>query len=246
MFREDSFSARWMRAVKGGRAFTLPADGRGGILVQSGVAKRVSKCHICETPIVAGERRIEFFIRYGSWRTYKSGGSSGRICYVHPDCFAKALDDSEPVVPKRRDPNRCVNCGRITKHGYSVFDDDDDMLLSGLPSIPKPVLKDPGRRALPFIASASIMTYICEDCSKQPMYRCCEHCGLWSYKRRMTAKADGTGYLCYHCDDELEIIGRLDEYVTARSMKRERDLWNRARRGYEQAEAWVNEFRTVR
>jgi hypothetical protein len=208
---QGGFQARWMRALAGEKVFTL----QGHFLMRLGVAKRAAACRMCDTPVIAGQDRVEFFVRHG-WRRYKNGGSGGQIYYVHTGCMMQFLEGSQI---DRHSKDQCVGCRKTFEQ------------MNG---------------RLPFIVSSTVMSHICDDCSKLPMYKFCSHCGLWSYKARLTRFIHDAGYLCYHCDDEMDIIGRGTSDDTVRSVKRDMVIHKKVLKGYAEAETWVNELRAVR
>lgn len=214
-WRDDGFAARWRRAWESKNFFAL----QGTLLMRLGVAKRVSKCRMCLGPVVAGEARVEFFLRHG-WKNYAKGGSSGQVYYVHTGCMQKFLDGNQPELLHA--PGECVGCHRIIERVDGYY---------------------PG---LPFIVSAALMSHICKDCAELPMYRMCVHCGLWSYKTRMTKLVHDPGQLCYHCDDELEVTGRGRNEATVRSVKRDGILLKKVQKGYDEAGSWISELRAAR
>lgn len=222
--KSKTFTERWREACETGPVIALPSNGP-QMLMRMGVAKRSARCHMCFTPIVPGEDRVEFFVRFGAFRRYmRGGGAVGQICFVHAGCIAAFL---EGTGKQRRNVGRvCVHCHREIEYSTSSA--------------------QRGLNGFPFIVSATIMSYICLDCYLQPMYQGCVQCGMWSYRHRMTSLLTNDGFLCYHCDDELEVVGRTKELTTVRSHKRDKLLSKTIKRSYEQAETWVSQLRAVR
>ncbi len=213
--RKDGFTARWRRAWESKNVFEL----QGQLLMRIGVAKRVSKCRMCHTPVVAGQDRVEFFLRFG-FRRYRHGGSSGQIYYVHTSCMQKFLEGTETGLVHV--PDQCVCCRNVIER------------------------VDGRIQGMPFVVTSTYMIYICEGCSNLPMFKMCVQCGLWSYKVRMTKFVHSSRYICHHCDDELELVGRATSEATVRSVRRDTLLLKKAQKGYAEAETWVHELGAVR
>ncbi len=164
-----------------------------GLHVRIDECKRVSRCRLCEDPIVKGSNRLTFHttvIGNGQKPSSGKGTFYTREFFYHPGCFSKWL------LPEDRtfvEGHLCFECG-LPMHLVI------NRVYAG---------KQRGNK------------YLCGVCVKLPCWRFCQLCQMYAHRydtSPILVEDMKTGHFaCDHCVEEERL-----QVVTVKSRKRER------------------------